>query len=80
MVKDTIEFIFHKDKPKERKATYVRVVYDIIPQKIETRRTRLTAEGNLIDCLGDVSTPTSYFTTMELHVDSAISDFKARYM
>ena len=30
---DTIEFIFHKDKSKDRRATYVRAVCDIRPQK-----------------------------------------------
>ena len=46
-VADTIEFIYCKYKSKDRKATYVRAVCNIIPQKKETRRTRLTAEGNL---------------------------------
>ena len=44
---DTIELIFHKDKPNDRRATYVRAVCDINTQKIETHRTRLTAGGNL---------------------------------
>ena len=39
---DTIEFIFHKDKQKERSAIYVIAVCNIGPQKIETHRTRLT--------------------------------------
>ena len=29
----TIDFIFHKGKPKDRRATYARAVYDIRPQK-----------------------------------------------
>ena len=48
--------------------------------KIETHRTRLTARGNMIDYPGEVSTPSSDLTTMKLHVNSAISDAKARYM
>ena len=48
--------------------------------KKETHRTRLTAGGNLIDYPGEVSTPTSDLTTMKLHVNSAISDVKSRYM
>ena len=55
---DTIKFIFHKDKSKDRRATYVRAVCDIRPQKIETRRTKITAGGNLIDYPVEVSTPT----------------------
>ena len=77
---DTIDFIFHKEKPKDLRATYVRAVCDIQPQKTETHRTRLTAGGNLIDYLGEVSTPTSELTTMKLHVNSVISDVKSRYM
>ena len=75
---DTIELIFHKDKPKYIRETYVRSVCNIIPHKIENHRTRLTAGGNIIDYPGDVSTPTSDLTTMKIHVNSAISDVKAR--
>ena len=58
----------------------MRSVCNIRPQKIETRRTRLTAGGNLIDYPGEVSTPTSDLTTMKLHVNSAIPDVKSRYI
>ena len=77
---DTIQFIFHKNKPKYIKSTYVRAVCNIRPRKTETRRTRLTAEGNLIGYPGDVSTPISDLTTMKLHIISTISEVKARYM
>ena len=39
---DTIDFILHKDKPKDVKSTYVRAVCDTRPHKSETHRTRLT--------------------------------------
>ena len=77
---DTIEFIFHKDKPKYRMTTYVRSVCSIRHQKTETRIIRLTAGGKLIDYPGEVSTPTSELITMKIHVNNAISDFKSRYM
>ena len=38
-VTDTIEFIFHKEKPKDRRATYSRLVCDIRQQKTETHIT-----------------------------------------
>ena len=38
----------------------MRAVCDIIPQKKETHRTRLTAGVNIIDCPGEVSTPPSW--------------------
>ena len=58
----------------------MRAVCDIRPQKIETYWTRLTAGGNIIDYPGEVSTPTSDWTTMKLYLNSSISDVKLRYM
>ena len=72
-VTDTVEFIFHKEKPKDITETNVKSVCEIRPQKIETRRTRLTAGGNIIYYPGEISTPTSDLTKMKLHVNSAIS-------
>ena len=69
---DAIEFIFHKSKKKDRRATYMRSVCDIIPQKTETQIKRLTSGGNIIDHPGEFSTHTSDLTTMKLHVNSAI--------
>ena len=77
---NTIGFIFHKEKPKDRRAIHVRAVCDIRPQHVETCRTRLTAGGNLIDYPGEFSTPTPELTTMKIHANSAISDVKSRYM
>ena len=72
-VTDTVEFIFHKEKPKDIMETYVISVCETRPQKTETRRTRLTAGGNIIYHPGEISTPTSDLTKMKLHVNSAIS-------
>ena len=75
---DTITFILHRDKLKDRRATYARAVCDIRPQKIETNITRLTAGVNIIDYPGEVITPISDLNTMNLHVNSAISDIKLK--
>ena len=77
---NTIEFIFHKEKPRDRRATYVRAVCYIRTQKTDTHSTRLTAGANLIGYPGEVRTPVSDLTTMKLHLNSAISDVKSRYM
>ena len=77
---DTIEFILHRDKPKYRRATYYIEVCDIIPQKIENHRTRITEGGNIIYYPGEVRTLTSYLTTMKQHINSVISDITSRYM
>ena len=69
---DTIEFIFHKDKPRYRKATYVRAVCNIQPQKTETHITRLTSRGYMIDFTGEVRTTASDFTTIKLHGNSTV--------
>ena len=58
----------------------MRAVCNIRPQKTESHRTRLTAGGNLIYYPREVSTPTSDFKTITIHVKSAISDIKSRYM
>ena len=76
----TIEFILHKDKPKDRMETYARSVCDIIPQKTETLRTRLTSGVNLIDYPLEFITPTSDLTIMKLYVNSTISVIKLRYI
>ena len=55
-------------------------VCDIRPYKTESYRIIITSGGKLIYYPGDVSTPTSDLTTMKLHVNSAISDVKSRYM
>ena len=58
----------------------MRAFYYIIPQKTETFRTILTAGGNNIYYLGEVSMPTSYLTTIKLNVNSTISNIKSRYI
>ena len=63
-VTNTTELIFHKDKPKDIRADYMRSVCEIKPKKIETRITRLNAGVNLIYYPGEVITPTSDLTTM----------------
>ena len=79
-VTDTTELIFHKDKPKDRRETYVISACNIRPQKKETLRKSITAGGNLIDYPVEFSTSTSELTTMKIHVNSAISDVKSGYM
>ena len=77
---DAIELTFHKEKPNNIRAIYVRAVYNILTQKIETHITTLTAGGNLLDYPGEVSTPTSDLTTMKIHVKRTILDVTSRYM
>ena len=60
--------------------TYGRIVAKIRPQKAETRRTRLTVGGNLINFPGDVTTPTAYLITAKLILNSLLSTKILKFM
>ena len=80
-IRELIQLISFSTKTnKSRGETYAIAVCDIRPQKTETDRTRLTTGGNFMDYPVEVSTPKSDLTTMKLHLNSAISDVKSRYM
>jgi hypothetical protein len=70
---DTIQFIRHTDKPKDKKATYLRIVVDIRPQKEETHRVRFTCGGDQVSYSGNVSTPTADIATVKILLNSTIS-------
>jgi hypothetical protein len=77
---DTIFFIPFHQIPKDRKATYIRVVCADRPEKPEPRRVRWTAGGNLVDYPGDVSTKTADITTVKILLNSVLSTPDARFM
>jgi hypothetical protein len=77
---NTIFFIECGQIPQGRKATYVKAVCNIRPQKEETHRVHLTAGGYLIDYPGNVSTPTANITTIKTHWNSVTSDEGSKYM
>ena len=52
----------------------MRAVCNILPQKIETHRTRLTAGGNLIDYPLEVRILTSDLTIMKLHKNTTVEN------
>ena len=58
--------------------TYGRLVCDIKENKTETRRTRLTVGGNLLDFAGLLSTPTATVTTAKCLFNSVISTTGAK--
>jgi hypothetical protein len=77
---DTIYFIPFRQIPKDRKATYIRVVCTNRPKKPEPQRIRWTAGGNLVDYPGDVSTKTANITTIKILLNSVLSTPDARFM
>ena len=77
---NTIIPIQQRDIPTGRKATYVKYVCNIRPQKTEKHRTRITVGGNLITYPGNTSTPTADMTTAKLLMNSTISQPDAKWL
>ena len=70
---NTVFFIPQEKLPAGRTVTYGRIVAEIIPQKAETHRTRITVGGNSINFPGDVTTPTADIITAKLIFNSVLS-------
>ena len=66
--------------PKDRKATYLRIVSAFRPEKDNPRRVRWTCGGDKVDYPGDVSTKTADLTTVKILLNSVISTPDARFM
>lgn len=77
---DTCRFIKKSDVPKDRNATYVRVVVADRPRKAEEERVRVTVGGDKVDYPGEVSTKTSELVTAKVLLNSVISDPDALFM
>jgi len=65
--------------PRNKRATYVRIVCAIRPNKTEKYRVRLTAGGNLVHYDGEKNTPTVSLETIKIHWNSVISTKGAKY-
>ena len=77
---DTIFFIRHADKPKDKKASYCRVVCEHNELKPEPYRVRLTIGGDQIEYPGYLSTPTVDTTTVKILFNDVVSTPRARFM
>ena len=63
---DCLFFMTHEqimDMPKDRTVTHTGIVVDCQPQKKDPHQARMTADGNLIDCPGEVTTRTADMAT-----------------
>ena len=77
---DCIDFIEFHQIPKNKRATYARIVSEIRPQKkSEPHRVQITVGGNLIHYPYDKSQPTADLPTIKLHINSTISTPNAKY-
>ena len=75
---NTIRYINRQQVLRGRKVTYGNLVCDIRPNKAEVHRVRLTAGGDQIVYLGEVSTPTSDLTTAKCLINSITSTLNAK--
>ena len=72
--------IHPSEKPSDRRATYLRIVTELKPHKVETHRVRFTVGGDMIDYKGAVTTPTTESQTVKLHLNYVIPTTRAKYM
>jgi hypothetical protein len=77
---NTLFFIPITAMPKDRRATYVRIVCADRPEKEEQRRVRFTVGGDQVDYPGAVSTKTADLTTAKILLNSVLSTPGAKYM
>jgi len=66
--------------PAGKIATYAQICCDLRPEKTEQARTRITAGGNLLEYIGDVSTKTTRLETAKILFNSITSTPGAKFM
>ncbi len=66
--------------PKNQTVTYVRVLVNFRPPKVDPHRIQITAGRNLISYPGELSTQTADLTTSKLMWNSVLSTEGAKYM
>lgn len=76
---NTICFIPYNKKPKNKKATYIRIVATNRPQKDEKKRVRWTVDNNKILYSRNIATPTAGLTTVKYHLNHIASTKGGRY-
>ena len=76
---DVLDWIRYSDVPPHKTVTYPRCTVDIRPEKAEPYRTWITAGGNLLEYLGDVTTHPAGMETIKCHWNSVHSTKDAKY-
>jgi hypothetical protein len=77
---DTMFFIPVSAIPRGKKATYLRIVAALRPEKANPRRVRFTVGGDRITYDGNVSTKTADLSTVKIVLNSVVSTPHARFM
>ena len=75
---DTLFFIHCNQMPKDRKATYIRVICANQPEKPNPRRVRWMVGGDRVDYPGNVTTQTADMTTAKCLFNSVLSTPNAK--
>ena len=70
---NTIFFVKQSAVPSDQTVLYCQLVASLCPNKSETHRVRMTAEGNLLDYPDITSTGTASLTTTKCLLNSVIS-------
>ena len=70
---NTCQLVRPGDMPRDKKATYIRIVADYREQKADPYRVRCTVGGNLIDFPGDKSTRSADLITSKCLLNNIIS-------
>ena len=77
---NTLFWINKSQLPKNKTATYARVVVDKRPEKEEVNRTRITSGGDQLEFQGDTSTETAGLETAKMVFNSVVSTPEAKFM
>ena len=76
---DVLNWIHRDQVPQNKKVTYSCYTVNIHPEKSEIHRTIITAGGNRLNYLDNVSTHTASMETISTHWNSVISTPKVCY-
>lgn len=76
---DVLNWIWYNEIPLHKTVTYPQYTVDIRPEKAEPYRTHITAGGNLLEYLGNVTTHTASMETIKCHWNSVLSTKEAKY-
>ena len=75
-----MHYILFHEKPKNKKASYLRICANFSLKKTDPYCVRCTVGGNLLEFDGPVRTPCCDMTTFKLFLNSIISSLPSRFV
>ena len=76
---NTVFFVNKAAVPSDQTVSYCWLFASLRPNKVETHNARVTAGGNLLECIDITSTDTASHTTTKCLLNSVISTPDARF-